>query len=160
MSRPIVGLEAKNPRLSFEEFLKSMSGYQKEMKSICDILSYTFKLFSERNDIWPDQCDRVITLLQTMQDTIYNLLDTTERLPLSVSPLRYPLRKSLHQFNRLMSELTTLVIAYRASCQRPSTQIANQRHEIQLKTSLLSESGEDVLENIHILRDQAYFCHS
>lgn len=160
MSRPIVTLGAKDSKLSFNEFLKSMSDSEKEVKSIGDILFYTFKLFSERNDIWPDQCDRVITSLHTMEDTISNLLDTTERLPASVNALRYPLRKSLHQFNSLMSELTTLVRAYRASCQRPSTEIANQGQEIQRKIAMLSESGEDILENIHMLCDQAHFCRS
>lgn len=103
--------------------------------------------------IWPDQCDSVVTSLREMSLAMrefYELLDTSESLPLIVCSRRYPLVKALHQVDTLLSDLVLLISIFRCNSWMLSKQTILQHQEIRQKLEDLLQSWKEMQRNAHI----------
>lgn len=143
-----------------EDFRDQVQQRLNDLSVARDSLSYVSKLFRGGRDIWPDQCERALALINKVSKPIqkaYVLLDTTSRLPEAVIPLRYPLAVALCHLDDQISELMQLITLFSAACQPPSEQSMKQREEIYCQFEPLMQSYDEALQKLYSLLDQVYF---
>lgn len=149
-----------DPPILLEDFLKQAQQHLKDLSVARDSLSYVSKLFRGGRDIWPDQCERALALINIVSKSIqkaYALLDTPSRLPEAVIPLRYPLAVALGHLDDQIGELMHHITLFSAACQPPSEQAMNQREEIYRQFEPLMQNYDEALQKLYSLFDQVYF---
>jgi len=149
-----------DPPMLLEDFRNQAQQHLNDLSVARDSLSYVSKLFRGGRDIWPDQCERALILIHTVNKPVQKvcqLLDISSRLPEAVIPLRYSLAVALCHLDGQIDELMQLITLFRATCQQPSAQMMNQREEIHLQFEPLMQSYDDVLQKLYSLLDQVYF---
>src|SRR5438067_2498923 len=123
-------------RLLLDNFMTRVQKYQKDIVASQGSVLYALDLFSEGEGIWPDNCDEVIDTMHKVSEPIREfcgLLDSHRQLPVAVSPLRYPLMKTLYHVDELVNELSLLLTIFRSVCRLSSRKAFIQRREIHLK---------------------------
>jgi len=113
-------------------------------------MSNTCDVFSQEEDIWPNQCNRVRNSLLKLGNPLrsfYELLDT-DHLPAEVITFRYSLIIPVHHIDNLMDELNLLITPFRAVCRTSSRDAMIRRREIQRKLGELEQGIEDIWQNV------------
>jgi len=117
-------------------------------------------LFDEEQGIWPDQCEYGVTVLARAQEPIKAfcaLLDTSAFLPVSVTPLRYPLLVALHHLDEQIDATSALICEFCSICRTPSKRLARKHFEIRRNLTSLLSCSEDLLRLTQDLIDQTQF---
>jgi len=115
------------------DVLAVLTGYHEKLIEVQHLIADAFTLFSDGDDIYPDQCDGIVDFLRTIHLPVYGLLDAIKSLPMTVGFLRYQLGGKLHHVEELTNELIQLIVAFRAICRTSSRRVATQRQDIQRK---------------------------
>ncbi|HAT44312.1 MAG TPA: hypothetical protein DEV72_03680 [Ktedonobacter sp.] len=162
MSNPTdnITMFPKPSRLSLSGFIMQTKKYCAELASTQSSVLSAQELFSEGGDIWPDQCDGIIHSIHTMSEPVQKfceLLDSFAHLPIAAGSLRYPLIRTLHSIDELLSDLTLLITLFRTNCRTPSKQAIVRRQEIQRKLELLVQSIEEIGHNIDTLPERILY---
>lgn len=148
------------PRLKLDDFLELAREHQSGIVSALRSVARVYELFSQKEDIWSDQCTYATTLLSTVSRPVKELsklLETTDQLPIAVVTIRHRLLLTLQNVDEQVHLLSRLISAFATICQTPSRQMIKQRQEILWKVEKLLQNGEDILQQIDILFDQARF---
>lgn len=155
-----ITLFPKPTRLPLNDFIMQVQKYGTQLTSTHVAVVSAQKLFSEGGDIWPDQCDRIIDSMHTMDEPVQKfseLLNSFVHLPIAVGSLRYPLIRTLYRIDELINGLTLLITLFRSTCRKPSKQAVIQRQEIQRKLELLVQSIEEIKNNINTLPEKILY---
>jgi len=147
-------------RLLLDNFITQVQKHRKDILATQGSVLYALDLFSEGEGIWPDNCDEVIDTLHKVSEPIREfcgLLDSHVQLPAVVSPLRYPLMKTLYHVDELVNELSLLLTIFRSVCRLPSRKVFTQRREIQSKLESLAQSLEEIDQNVDKLPERVDF---
>lgn len=108
----------------------------------------TYKIFTERKTIWPDQCERAVILLQHIDGLIEEfciLLEDPEQLPEAVISDRYPLLMTLQNITGEIKELIQLINRFDSINETPAIQTLKHQQTIQNKFRLLLKWLEEVM---------------
>ncbi|HEY6284428.1 MAG TPA: hypothetical protein VIX20_02090 [Ktedonobacteraceae bacterium] len=135
---------------SLDTFRLQAKRCRRQLKDTWASVSDMCNLFSQEEDIWPNQCNHVRNSLLKLGNPLqsfYELLDT-DRLPAEAIPFRYSLIIPLHHIDNLMDELILLITAFRAVCRTSSRDAMIRRREIQRKLGELEQGIEDILQNV------------
>ena len=114
-------------------------------------------MFSQEEDIWPDQCDYVKDSVSTLSEPVQKfseLLDTASYLPAGAIPLRYSLIMTLHKVEDLIDELMILIPRFQTLCQTPTSEAIKQRRVIARKLDELERDCEVILPDAYQLMSQ------
>jgi len=144
-------------KLTFDVFYKTARETQADIEDMLEIVHYTHEVFYKNAHFQPEQCDRTMMALNMLYGPVNDLLDLTARLPETLTPLRYPLLRRLHEVDKILSDLSLLLASYRANCQKPSHENLIQRREMQSKSDALVQGYEGILQEVTHLLDKAHF---
>jgi hypothetical protein len=150
------------PPMSVSLFHTRAQQYLTDIMGAHNALGDAYTLFGAGNDIWRDQCEDTITLIQMVRESVSKfckLIDTRALLPEAVIPLRYPLVVRLHHMNKQVGDLIELVAQFRAVCRISSSQTAKQRQEIEGKLKELIESFDELRQRVCALFNQTDQMH-
>lgn len=78
-----ITLFPKPTRLPLNDFIMQVQKYGAQLTSIHLAVASAQKLFSEGGDIWPDQCNRIIDSIQTMDEPVQEFSPTQTRVTCS-----------------------------------------------------------------------------
>jgi hypothetical protein len=149
-------IDSSKAKLSFHVFFKRAQGNQANIKTMLNAVLYSKEVFMSP-DILPSQCDRIVSALHMIQESVRDLLDVTARIPSTLSHLRYPLVRELHKVDNLLSDLALIIPLFRADSQNTSYQSIEQQRDIQRKFDSLVQGYKDMLQELTILLDKAQF---
>lgn len=119
-----------------------------------DSVQSAVELFSEEENIWPDQCDYAIDSIQTIVEPVQDfctLLDKATELPLPVVPLRSQLLMNLYSIKDQVQKLTLMLHTFRSTCQDSTKSVVKQRHDIYYKLESLLQEGQEISNSRFIL---------
>ena len=136
--------------ISLAAFHSETRRYRRDIDSAWDLVSSAHSLFSQEEDIWPDQCDSVKNSISTLSKPVQNfseLLDAASYLPAAAVPFRYSLIMTLHGVEDLIDELLMLITRFRTLCQTPTSETIKRRREIEHKLEELEQGCEEILPN-------------
>jgi hypothetical protein len=143
-------------RKQVQYFLSAILEAQGSLQEICS-------LFKQDENIWPDQREYAIDLLQSMKEPIQEfcyLLNSSTRLPDGVVPLRYPLVITMHSMHELVNSLIHNITQIRSVSHTSSKRTVTQRRTIgECLEELISKTNE-AKHRARVLFheiDQAYF---
>ena len=117
----------------------------------------TYKIFTEGEAIWPDQCRRAVTFLHKVDVLIEEfcaLLEDPEQLPEAVISDRYPLLMTLQNITEEIKELIPLINRFDSTSETSAKQTGKHQQIIQNKFRLLIKWFEEVMD---ILSELASF---
>lgn len=123
-------------------------------------LAEAHTLFAKRKEIWPDQCNSILTVLCRIENPVRELrtmLETPEKLPTSVIQHRHLLLMAIQHTDEQIQELISLITEFHMLCQAPSKQATMLRQEIERGLEVLLSECDEVVNSIHSLSDQARF---
>lgn len=146
--------------LLLDNFMTRVQKHREDIVASQRSVLYALDLFSEGEGIWPDNCDEVIDTMHKVSEPLREfceLLDSHLQLPAVVSPLRYPLMKTLYHVDELVNELSLLLTIFRSVCRLPSKKVFTQRREIQLKLESLAQGLEEIDQNVDQLPERVDF---
>lgn len=129
-----------------------------DINSAWDSVSSGHHVFSQEEDIWPDQCDYVKDSISTLSESVQkfsDLLDNASYLPTGAVPLRFSLIMTLHRVEDRIDELMILLPRFRSLCQTPTTETIKQRRVIERKLNELEQDCEGILPDADRLVLQA-----
>lgn len=160
----IIPFSYKHPHArSLDEFCHELRDHAGRVADARSQLEAIFWQFVYRSPLTPEDCDCAIGHLQPLNASIYQLCQLLERaasLPLAVVPLRYPLVVALHYTREQICQLIVSIGHFRASCQRPSKQVARQQQEIRRRFESLQRGSDEIVQLVEQLairvRDQEY----
>jgi hypothetical protein len=147
-------------QLRLDNFMDRVQKHRTDIAASQGSVLYALDLFSESEGVWPDNCDQVIDAMRKMGEPIREfcgLLDSHTQLPVAVSPLRFPLMKTLYHVDELVNELSLLLTIFRPVCRIPSRKVFTQRREIQRKLESLAQSLEEIDQNVDKLPERIDF---
>jgi len=147
-------------QLLLDNFMARVQKHRTDIAASQGSVLYALKLFSESEGIWPDNCDQVIDTMHKMSEPVQafcGLLDSHTQLPIAISPLRYPLMKTLYHVDELVNELSQLLTIFRSVCRLPSRKVFTQRREIERKLESLAQSLEEIDQNVDKLPERVDF---
>jgi hypothetical protein len=143
-----------------EDFRNQAQQHLKNLHMARNSLSYVSKMFKGGREIWPDQCERALALIRTVNEPVQNtcqLLDSPARLPEAIIPLRYPLAVALCHLDDRIDNLMELITLFGATCRQLSVEVINQREEIHHQFEPLMQSYDDAVHEFDALLDRVYF---
>ncbi len=143
-----------------DNFMSRVQTHRKDIVASQSSVLYALDIFSEGEGIWPDNCDQVIDTMRMLNEPVREfcgLLDSHVQLPIAVSPLRYPLMKTLYHIDDLVNELSQLLTLFRSVCRLPARRVFTQRREIQLKLESLAQSLKEIDQNVDKLPERIDF---
>lgn len=149
-----------DPPMMFEDFRIMAQQHLNDFHIARNSLSYVSKLFRGGREIWPDQCERALALIRSMNEPVQNtcqLLDSPSRLPEAVIPYRYPLAVILCHLDDRLDNLIQLITLFRAICRQSTVEVIRQREEIHRQFEPLMESYDDAVHELDALLDRVYF---
>ncbi len=149
-----------DPPMLLEDFRNQANQYLRDLNIARNSLSYVSKLFKGGRDIWPDQCERALALIRTVNESVQNtcqLLDSPSQLPEAIIPLRYPSAVALCHLDDQIDTLMQLITLFGATCRLPSVEVINQREEIHHQFEPLMQSYDDAVHELATLLDRVYF---
>ena len=149
-----------NPLILLEDFRNQVQQHLNDLNIARNSLSYVSKLFKGGREIWPDQCERALDLMRTVNEPVGNtcqLLDSPSQLPEAIIPFRYPLAVALCHLDERIDNLMQLIALFRATCRQPSVEVVNQREEIHHQFEPLMQSYDDAVHELDALLDRVYF---
>ncbi len=136
--------------ISLAAFHSETHRHRKDIDSVWDSVSSARSLFSQEEDIWPDQCDYVknsISALGKRVQKFSQLLDSAPYLPAAAVPFRYSLIMTLHKVEDLIDDLMMLITRFRTLCQTPTSETIKRRREIEHKLEELEQGRAEILPN-------------
>lgn len=134
--------------ISLAAFHSETRRHRRDIDRAWDSVSSVRSLFSQEEDIWPDQCDYLRDSISTLSEPIKKfseLLDNASYLPAAAVPFRYSLIMTLHKVEDLIDELMMLITRFRTLCQTPTSEAIKRRREIERKLDELEQNCEDIL---------------
>lgn len=137
--------------ISLAAFHSQTCRHRRDIASAWDLISSAHSLFSQDEDIWPDQCDSVKNSISKLSKPVQNfseLLDDASYLPAAAVPFRYSLIMTLHGVEDLIDELSMLITRFRIFCQTPTNEAVKRRYEIERKLDELQHRCEEILPNV------------
>jgi hypothetical protein len=148
--------------LSLGAFHKKVQSYLDAIIEAREPLQDIYDLFRKADNIWPDQCEYAIDLMQIISESVQKfcqLLNTSTRIPDVVVPLRYPLLITLHNMSELVISLIRHVSQFRTVSQTSSKRITMQRQAIESSLEELIQRSEDAKHKAEALFDQVDQAH-
>ncbi len=142
-------------RKQIQQYLHTITEVKEALQDICD-------LFRQSDNIWPDQCEYAIDLMQTINDPIRDfcqLLNNPARLPGDVVPLRYPLLITSHNMSELVDSLIHHITQFCVVCQTPSKRTTVEKQMIESNLEELIQRSEDAQDRAQALFDQVDQIH-
>ena len=136
--------------ISLAAFHSETRRHRRDIDCAWDSVSSAHSLFSQEEDIWPDQCDCVRNSIRELSKPIQKfseLLDNASYLPAAAVPFRYSLIMTLHKVEGLLDELMMLISRFRNLCQTPTSDVIKRRREIEHKLDELEQECEEILPN-------------
>jgi hypothetical protein len=149
-----------DPPMLFEDFRNLVQQHLNDFSIARNSLSYVSRLFREGREIWPDQCERVLVLIRSINEPVQNtcqLLDSPSQLPEAVIPFRYPLAVTLCHLDDRIGNLMQRITLFRTICRQSTVEVIKQREEIHRQFEPLMESYDDAVHELDILLDRVYF---
>ena len=149
-----------DPPILLEDFRNQAQQLLNDLNIARNSLTYVSKLFRGGRDIWPDQCERSLALIRSVNEPVQNtcqLLDSPSRLPEAIIPLRYPLAVALCHLDDRIDNLMQLITLFRITCRQPSVEVINQREGIHHQFEPLMQSYDDAVHEFDALLDRIYF---
>ena len=134
--------------LSLATFHSETRRYRRAINLARNSVSRVRNLFSQEEEIWPDQCDYARASIDTLLEPIQKfseLLDNASYLPAGAIPFRYSLVVSLHKVEGLLDELSILIIRFRTLCRTSTSEAIKQRRAIARKLDELEQECKDLL---------------
>lgn len=147
-------------RLLLDNFMTRVQKHRVDVLTSQDAVLYALDLFSEGEGIWPDDCDEVISTVHQVIVPVQEfceLLNSPVQLPVVVSPLRFPLMKTLYHVDALANELSLLLPLFRSVCRLSSRKVFTQRREILLKLKSLAQGLEEIDQAVEKLPERVDF---
>jgi hypothetical protein len=116
----------------------------------------------EDDEIWPSQCDHAVTSIQYMSNLVKHLYEVTDMSSAYFSPNvdlhRNQLLIILRSLEKLLNyDLLPYIKVFRTLCRTASIQAIRQKELIRYKFELVQSNGENALNAIKMLLDQARF---
>lgn len=145
----------------------STNGLQQQIKDCLQFLtreqvelSRAYEIFTSGQEVWPDQCKRVMRLFEKIREPIhdvYTLLKYPERLPSRSIAYRRLLLITLQHVDQQTTELPPLIRHFRTICRHPSAQTRKQQQIIQSKLEILLRSYDETLHHMTVFCDVIRF---
>jgi hypothetical protein len=138
----------KSLTMSLETFLWKSKSCCGHLKSIWDSVLEGCQLFYKHEEIWPNQCNSITSLLLKLKDPLEKFCELMNfhDLPDEAIPFRYTLLLPLYCVENLIDELTWLITQFRAVCRTSSRDSMIRRQEIQRKLGEIEQGVEDILQ--------------
>jgi hypothetical protein len=127
------------------------------IKVVRSSLQYVYTLFNDGEDIWQDQCDRVIIIITALSEPIQKLCEMLEETISSIvdiAPSYNEFLALLYHFDEQLQGLVALVKIFRSICRTSSKQVKKKRQEIIYKLNLFIESYDDILESVRYFSEE------
>jgi len=147
-------------RLQLRNFFKEAREHLTAIGIARNSLEYIYTLFCEQEEVWPSQCERVITYLHALRKPVQafcDLLDDSADLPPTISTYFFQLVISLNLANEQIQKLISLMAVYRSICRSTSHDAIKQRQTLHLRLGSFVNTSEHVFQKMAHLLDEAHF---
>lgn len=147
-------------RISLNVFYVKARQYLKTLEAEEEALLYSHKVLRRGTDIWPDQCELIITLIRRLSEPVQEfcqLLESSSRLPEAVVPLRYPLLSVLHSMDEQVIVLSSLLNRIRTNKRLSIKQRSRLQEEVRSRFEIFKLGYNDSIEKANTLFDQVRF---
>jgi hypothetical protein len=140
---------------TFDEFRKQVQYHQRGLRQAEDTVQYAQAIISKEKYIGSGQCSRIVNSMEEVEKPLrecYELLATSEQLPLPVKSLRHPLLIVLSHTNRLLQDLMLSISSLHIIYKTTPRQEANvHRQYILEQLDALMQSRNDIVQDIDAL---------
>lgn len=149
-------LSVSDFRKQVQYFLRAFLEAQEPLQEICS-------LFERDENIWPDQYEYTLDLLESISEPVQELsrlLGSSTRLPENVISLRYPLMIAMHSMRELVNSLIHDVSQIRSMYRTSPKHMARQRRTIGDNLEALISKSKEAGNQVQVLFDEidrAYF---
>lgn len=146
--------------ISLDAFYLQAKQHLRTLETEQEALLYSCKVVERGKDIWPDQCEHIITLIRRLAEPVQEfcqLLESPTLLPEAVVPLRYPLVGALHTMDEQVKELIPLLTRMRNTRRISIAQRRRLQQEIRSRFAVFKQGYYDSIEKANNLFDQIRF---
>lgn len=144
--------------LTSTDFPKLIKSRSAQIKVGRGSLQYVYTLFTDGEDVWQDQCDRVITIVTALSEPIQKLCEMLEGAISSTVEIAASYNEFLallYHFDEQLQRLVALVKVFRTICRTSSKQVRKKRQEIIYMLNLFIESYDNIIESVRFLSEES-----
>jgi len=153
--------QEKPIRLSLMDFTVLVRQHVMEVTKAKNAVQRTYEVFSDQGNIWPYECDYLLTslhIITTAVHGLYKLFEETELLPSVIVPLCYQLVGEICATEARICKLVLLAGAFRSNCRVVSSKSVRQHYTIICDLEALLQASENIILCSQFLFDQTRFC--
>lgn len=137
---------------------KALQG-EEEVKIVDEALTYNIELFSGKDEIWPDQCERAYSYLNDIKTLVQNLYEVFEQKSchsVNITNTRSSgeLIVMLYYVHAQLNKLQDLVAAFQPICRASSLRARKKRAEIISKLEVFMLHSDDIIQGIALFQQE------